>query len=345
VVKKILAKLVQGLDLSRSEMEGAIVEVIDGRSTAAQTGGLLTALAAKGESVEELVATVHVLRERCLRVSYPGSLIDTCGTGGDGLGTFNVSTACAFVAAAAGAKVAKHGNRAASGKVGAADVLEALGVRLEVSPQTAVRCLDRCGFAFLFAPAYHPALRRLGPLRRELGFRTLLNLTGPMCNPAGVTRQVVGLFAPQWLVPVAETLRVLGSERVMVVHGADGSDELTPTAASSVVELRDGELSNYQVEPEDFGITRCRIEDLAGGDAAENARLLREVLGGAEGPRSDAVALNAGAALYVADLAPSLGAGIDKARDVLAAGLALGLLEVYARESHAAAAQEDGAPA
>lgn len=318
-------------------MEAAIAGVIDGEATAAQTGAFLAALAAKGETVEELVATVGVLRARCVRVSYPATLIDTCGTGGDGLATFNVSTAAAFVAAAAGAKVAKHGNRAASGKVGAADVLEALGVQLELSPQAAVRCLDRCGFAFLFAPSYHPALRGVGPLRRELGFRTLFNLTGPLCNPAGVTRQVVGLFSRQWLAPVAEVLRMLGSEHVMVVHGGDGSDELTPVAESTVVELRDGELLHYEIEPEDFGMTRCKIEDLGGGDAAENARLLREVLGGAEGPRADAVALNAGAAIYVADLAPSLGAGVDKARDVLGAGLALGLLEVYVRESHAGA--------
>ncbi len=323
-------------------MEAAITRVINGQATAAQTGAFLAALAAKGETVEELIATVHVLRERCLRVSYPGPLIDTCGTGGDGLGTFNVSTAAGFVAAAAGAKVAKHGNRAASGKVGAADVLEALGVNLDLSAHGAVHCLDRCGFAFLFAPTYHPALRQVGPLRRELGFRTLLNLTGPLCNPAGVTRQVVGLFARRWLVPVAEALRVLGSERVMVVHGADGSDEITPAAATSVVELRDGELLQYDVEPEDFGIARCKTQDLGGGDALENARYLREVLGGVEGPRSDAVALNAGAAIYVAGLAPSLGAGVDKARDVLGARLALGLLEVYIRESHAAAVDRAG---
>jgi len=335
-VKEVLAKLVQGTDLSGFEMEFAIGCVVDGVATPAQTGAFLAALAAKGETVEELVATVHALRERCLKVRYRGTVVDTCGTGGDGLGMFNVSTAAAFVAAAAGAKVAKHGNRAASGKVGAADVLEALGAPIELTPQAVALCLDRCGFAFLFAPAYHPALRQVGALRRELGFRTLFNLTGPLCNPAGATRQVIGLFARRWLRPIAEVLRVLGSERVMVVHGGDGSDELTPVAETSVVELRDGALSEYQVMPEDFGMTRCRIEDLAGGDAQENAKLLREVLGGAEGPRSDAVALNAGAAIYVAGLAPTLAGGIDKARDVLGAGLAQGLLDIYLHESRAA---------
>ena len=335
-MKEVLAKLVQGTDLSGFEMEFAIGCVVDGVATPAQTGAFLAALAAKGETVEELVATVHALRERCLKVRYRGTVVDTCGTGGDGLGMFNVSTAAAFVAAAAGAKVAKHGNRAASGKVGAADVLEALGAPIELTPQAVALCLDRCGFAFLFAPAYHPALRQVGALRRELGFRTLFNLTGPLCNPAGATRQVIGLFARRWLRPIAEVLRVLGSERVMVVHGGDGSDELTPVAETSVVELRDGALSEYQVMPEDFGMTRCRIEDLAGGDAQENAKLLREVLGGAEGPRSDAVALNAGAAIYVAGLAPTLAGGIDKARDVLGAGLAQGLLDIYLHESRAA---------
>lgn len=344
-MKEVLAKLVQGTDLSGFEMEAAIARVVDGQATPAQTGAFLAALAVKGETVEELVATVHALRERCVRVRYPSAVIDTCGTGGDGLGTFNVSTAAAFVAAAAGAKVAKHGNRAASGNVGAADVLEAAGAVLELPPQAAVRCLDACGFAFLFAPFYHPAMRQVAGPRRELGFRTLFNLTGPLCNPAGATRQVVGLFASRWLTPVAEVLRVLGSEHVLVVHGADGSDEITPAAETAVVELRDGELREYRVAPEDFGMTRCNVSDLGGGDARENARLLREVLGGAEGPRSDAVALNAGAAIYVAGLAPTLQAGVDEARDVLAAGLGLGLLEVYVRESRAATASAPEVPA
>lgn len=343
-MKDVLAKLVEGRDLSRSEMAGAVSLLIDGPCTPAQAGAFLTALRTKGETVEELVATVHVLRERCRRVTYPGVLVDTCGTGGDGLGTFNVSTGAGFVAAAAGVKVAKHGNRAASGKVGAADVLEALGARLDLSPADAARCLELCGFVFLYAPTYHPALANVAGLRRELGFRTLLNLTGPLCNPASATHQVVGLFASAWQEPVAEALRLLGCERALVVHGGDGSDEITPAAPTSVVELRDGEVTAYEIVPEQFGMTRCNVADLAGGDVARNAALLREVLGGADGPRSDAVALNGGAAIYVAGLAPSLAAGIERARDVLAGRLALGLLDTYVAESRASAGETERSP-
>lgn len=336
-MKATLARLVEGRDLASVEMEAAVGDIMDGRATASQVGAFLAALRAKGETVEELVATVRALRERATPLAVTASVIDTCGTGGDGLGTFNVSTGAAFVAAAAGAKVAKHGNRAASGKVGAADVLEALGAEIELGPDAAQRCLEATGIAFLFAPLYHPAVRHVAPVRRELGFRTLFNLTGPLCNPAGARRQVIGLFSPDWLMPVAEALRHLGSEHVLVVHGGDGSDEISPAASTSVVELRGEEIRSFEIAPEDFAIARCRPGDLAGGDAAENAKLLREVLGGKRGPKADAVALNAGAAIHVAGLAATLAGGVARAREILVAGSALGVLDAFVKESRTTA--------
>jgi anthranilate phosphoribosyltransferase len=336
-VKPALASLVEGRDLSDAEMSAAMAVLMDGEATPAQAGAFLAGLRAKGETPVEIAAAVRVLRDRAVRLPVTGDVIDTCGTGGDGLGTFNVSTAAAFVAAAAGARVAKHGNRAASGKVGAADVLEALGACIELSPEAAAHCLDACGLTFVFAPLYHPAVRHVAAVRRELGFRTLFNLTGPMCNPAGAKRQVIGLFAGELLQTVAETLRTLGSEHVLVVHGADGSDEITPASTTTVVELKAGDIRTYEIAPEDFGVARCDTDDLAGGDAAENARLLREVLSGAPGPSSDAAVLNAGAAIYVAGLAPTLAAGIDRAKQTLRSGTPLRVLERFVAESQAAA--------
>lgn len=336
-MKTALARLVSGADLSDVEMAAAMSTIMDGEATPGQIAAFLTALRIKGETVEELVAAVRVLRERAVDIRIALPVIDTCGTGGDGLGTFNVSTAAAFVAAAAGARVAKHGNRAASGRVGAADVLEAAGAAVELAPEAASRCLERCGITFLFAPAYHPAVRHVAVVRRELGFRTLFNLTGPLCNPAGARRQVIGLFSREWLVPVAETLRRLGSEHVLVVHGGDGSDEITPAAQTSVVELRGEEIHEYEIAPEDFAIARCRTADLAGGDANENARLLREVLGGTAGARADATALNAGAAIYVAGLAASLAGGVARAREILRSGDALRVLDAFVAETRAPA--------
>lgn len=332
-MKSALARLVAGGDLADAEMSSAMATIMDGQATPAQVASFLTALRAKGETVEELVAAVRVLRERAVELRTPFDVVDTCGTGGDGLGTFNVSTAAAFVAAAAGAKVAKHGNRAASGNVGAADVLEALGADLELGPAAAARCLERCGIAFLFAPLYHPAVRHVAPVRRELGFRTLFNLTGPLCNPAGARRQVIGLYSADWLEPVAETLRRLGSEHVLVVHGEDGADEITPCGVTQVVELRRGEIRRFEVSPEDFALGRSALADLEGGDAATNAALLRGVLGGEPGARHAAVALNAGAAIHVAGIAASLAGGVARAREILRAGEALPLLHAFVAET------------
>ena len=332
-MKGELAALVARRNLRAAEMTSAMSLIMDGEATPAQIGSFLTALRSKGETVEELVAAVQVLRERAVALPTTEAVIDTCGIGGDGLGMFNVSTGAAFVAAAAGAKVAKHGNRAASGKVGAADVLEAAGAIVELGPEQAKRCLDRCGITFLFAPTYHPAVRHVAAVRRELGFRTLFNLTGPLSNPAGAKRQVIGLFSREWLVTVAEVLRRLGSVHVLVVHGGDGSDEITPADETSIVELTGGEIRSYQVTPEDFAIARCSPADLAGGDADDNARLLRDVLGGEKGPRSDATALNAGAAILVAGISKSLAGGVARAREVLASGDALKVLDAFVAET------------
>jgi anthranilate phosphoribosyltransferase len=341
-MKEALARLVEGCDLTESEMTDAMRLIVEGHATPAQIGSFLTGLRAKGETVDELVAAGRVLREKAVPVVTSFSVIDTCGTGGDGLGTLNVSTAASFVAAAAGAKVAKHGNRAASGKVGTADVLEALGATIELGADAAARCLERCGMTFLFAPAYHPAVRHVAAARKEIGFRTFFNLTGPLCNPAGARRQVLGLFAREWVAPVADCLRRLGSEHVLVVHGADGSDEISAACETYVVELANGELTSYEIEPEQFGLKRCAVDELKGGDAATNAARLRDVLGGARDAFADATALNAGAAIYVAGIAGSIAGGVARARELLRGGDALRVLEAFVAETRRAAQTEHG---
>lgn len=328
-MKAGLRSLVEGRDLPSAEMESIIGTIVDGGATDAQIGAFLAALAAKGESVDEIVATATVMRSRALRVRVEGSLVDLCGTGGDGLGTFNVSTAASFVAAAAGARIAKHGNRAASGNVGAADVLEALGAKLELSPELAAEAVRRLGFVFLFAPAFHPAMRNVAKPRREIGIRTVFNLTGPLCNPAGARRQVLGVFAPRWLAPMANALVRLGCEHALVVHGGDGSDEITPTAPTRAIEVRDGSTRAFDIDPSELGIAASSVRDLAGGSASDNAARLRAVLGGERGPCADATALNAGAALYVAGIRESFSDGVATAQAVLAGRKALSLLESY----------------
>jgi len=329
-VKDALRALIEGRDLDAAAMEAAIGTMMDGGATPAQIGAFLAGLAAKGETVDELVAAVRAMRARGVRVRAPGPLVDLCGTGGDGLGTFNVSTAASFVAAAAGARVAKHGNRAASGSVGAADVVEALGVRLDLSAEKAAEAIRRFGIAFLFAPLFHPAVRHVAGPRRELGFRTVFNLTGPLCNPAGATRQLLGVFSARWLEPVARAAKELGSDHVLVVHGCDGSDEITPTGPTRAVELKDGRLRTFDIDPSDLGVPACGTGDLAGGSLAHNAAIVRSVLDGAKGPCADATALNAGAALYVAGVATDLADGVARARVVLDTGKAHELLDAYA---------------
>lgn len=306
----MLARLADGLCLSEAEAEQAFALIMDGSATPAQIAALLTAMRVRGETPAELAGAVRAARARMRRVAAPAGAIDVCGTGGDGLGTLNVSTAVAIVVAGCGVAVAKHGNRALSSRAGGADVLAALGA--SIPPAHADACLARFGLTFLFAPDYHPALRHAAAARAELGFRTLMNLVGPAANPAGVTRQLVGVFAPRWLVPMAETLGALGAAHVWVVHG-QGLDELTLAGETQVAEWRGGALRCFTVSPEEAGLPRAPVSAIQGGGAAENARRLTALLDGVRDAYRDTVLLNAAAALVVAGAVASLREGADAA--------------------------------
>ncbi|MDX6520592.1 MAG: anthranilate phosphoribosyltransferase [Gaiellales bacterium] len=315
--------LVDGADLSSEQAHAAMMQVMGGEATPAQIGGFLVALRMKGETVDEITGCARAMRAHAEPATPAHStLVDTAGTGGDGSHTFNISTAAALVAAAAGASVAKHGNRAVSSRCGSADVLEALGVRIDLSPADVAACIDEVGFGFLFAQAHHPAMRHAGPVRRELGVRTVFNLLGPLTNPAGARRQLVGVYDRALVEPMAQVLALLGAEHALVVHGAGGLDELTPTGENLVAELRDGEITLRTVDPRQFGAGPGTPDDLLGGDASDNAAIVRTVFDGETGPRRDAVILNAGAALYVAGVSGSLESGVRDARDAIDDGRA-----------------------
>lgn len=331
-----LGRLAEGTDLAEEEMAASVEEIMEGRATAAQIGALLFGLRVKGETVDELVGAARVMRARCVRIRPRAAVIlDTCGTGGDGLETFNISTASALVCAAAGVTVAKHGNRAMSGRVGGADVLEALGVTIDLPPERIERAIDAIGIGFLFAQTFHPAMKHAAGPRRELGVRTIFNLLGPLSNPAGATHQLVGVFADRWVEPIAAALGRLGTRRALVVHGMDGADEISLCAPTSVAELDAGRVRLYRVAPEDFGLRRCVARDLQAADAAHSARLVEAVLAGESGPHADVVALNAGAALYAAEAVDSIAAGVARARAVLAQGGATATLRALANVGRA----------
>lgn len=320
--------------LSESDAREAALALMAGDVPPAQVGGLLSALRVRGESGGEILGFARALREKA--ASFPlasDGLIDTCGTGGDSLGTFNVSTLAGIVAAAAGARVAKHGNRAVSSRCGSADLLEALGVRIEGPSTLAARCLEETGFGFLFAPHYHQTLRHLAPIRRELGFRSIFNLVGPLANPAQVRLQVVGVPAVAYLRPVAEALRSLGAEHAFVVHGEDGGDEISLTGPTSLIEVRPDGIEARTIGPQDAGLPACRPEDLAGGDAARNAEIATRIVNGERGPAHDFVVLNAAAALMVARRATSLREGAEMARDALLSLRARAVLDALRRIS------------
>jgi anthranilate phosphoribosyltransferase len=284
---------------------------------------LLVALRMKGESPAEIAGAAAAMRARVTVLEHSRrEVVDTCGTGGDGRGTFNISTAAAFVAAAGGAPVAKHGNRSVSSRSGSADVLAALGVDVEMGPEGAARALEETGIAFLFAPLFHPAMREVMAVRRELAVRTVFNVLGPLTNPAGARRQVVGVYEASLVPRIAQVLAELGSVHALVVHGSDGLDEITVTGATTVGEVRDGEVAVYRVEPEELGVGRARLEDLRGGEPADNARAMERVFAGEAGALADVTAVNAGAALYVGGLAAGLAEGTARARELLAAGAA-----------------------
>ena len=315
-------------DLSGEEMTAVMRVIMTGEATPAQIGGFLIGLRMKGETVDEITAAASVMRELATRVRASGPhLVDTCGTGGDGASTFNISTAAALTAAAAGAKVAKHGNRSVSSRSGSADVLLAAGVNLDIDPETVGRCIEEVGVGFLFAPKHHGAMKHaIGP-RREMAVRTVFNVLGPLTNPAGAPNQVLGVFAPELTATLAQVLQKLGSEHVLVVHADDGLDEISIGSATQVSELKDGEIRHYAIEPEQFGMARRDLSVLRVDGPATSLSLIREALSGEPGPARDIVALNAGAALYVAGVADTLRAGVERASEVLADGGGLRKLE------------------
>lgn len=324
-IREALAKLVERQDLTQQEMVDVMTQVMTGEASPAQIGGLLVALRMKSETIEEITGAAQVMRNLATPVSVNvENLVDTCGTGGDGANLFNVSTASAFVVAAAGGHVAKHGNRSVSSSTGSADVLEAAGVNLDVSPEVVARAIEEVGLGFMFAPAHHSAMKHaIGP-RKELGLRTVFNMLGPMTNPAGVKRQVLGVFSQALCRPMAEVLQRLGSEHVLVVHADDGLDEFSVAAASQVAELKDGQITEYRVQPQDFGFNYESLEGLSVTSAEQSLALIRAAFkGDADGEKAASIiALNAGAAIYVAGLAMSLGEGVKMAEDALASGAA-----------------------
>jgi anthranilate phosphoribosyltransferase len=323
VIQVAVARLLHGHSLSRDEARSVMGEIMAGEATPAQIAGFLVALRAKGETVDEIVGCAEVMREHVVPVRPSRrDLVDPVGTGGDGARTFNISTAAALVAAAAGAGVAKHGNRAVSSASGSADVLEALGFELEQSPERIARSIDTLGFGFMFAPNHHPAMRHAAPVRRELATRTVFNVLGPLTNPAGVRAQVVGVYTTDLVRTIAEVLLELGAERAFVVHGAHGIDELSPAGPNVVCEVAGGEVRERVVDPRELGIELCDPAALAGGDAAENAATIHAILDGATGPTRDAVLLNAAAAIAAAGHADDLADGLVLARETIESGAA-----------------------
>jgi anthranilate phosphoribosyltransferase len=331
--KPLIAKVATGAGLSANEAESAFSTILSGESTPAQTGGFLMALRVRGETVEEMTGAVLALRSRMLKVKAPDGAIDIVGTGGDNAGTWNISTLAAIITAAAGVPVAKHGNRAASSLSGAADVLTALGVQVGLPAEGVNACIAEAGLGFMFAQTHHAAMRHVAPVRVELGTRTIFNLLGPQANPASVKRQVLGVFSPVWLQPVAETLRNLGSETVWVVHGSDGLDEITTTGETQVVALENGVIRNFTIVPEDAGLTRSTPEALKGADAQTNAKAILAVLDGTRNAYRDIAILNASAGLVVGKAAGTLREAAAMATAAVDSGAARATLENLIRVS------------
>ena len=309
-LKSIIAKVATGATLSREEAASAFDRMMSGEATPSQLGGLLMALRVRGETVDEITGAVSAVRAKMLRVKAPANAVDVVGTGGDGSGSVNVSTCASFIVAGTGVPVAKHGNRALSSRSGAADVLSSLGVKIDITPEQVGRCIAEAGIGFMFAPSHHPAWKNVGPTRVELATRTIFNLLGPLANPAGVKRQMVGVFSKQWVLPLAQVLKNLGSEAVWVVHGSDGLDEITLTGPTFVAALEDGAIRSFEVSPEDVGLKRVAGEALKGGNAAANAVALQSVLDGLPSPYRDVALLNAAAALVVAGRTKDLKEGL-----------------------------------
>jgi anthranilate phosphoribosyltransferase len=325
--KSIIAKVATGATLSRQEAISAFDRMMSGEATPSQMGGLLMGLRVRGETVEEITGAVSAMRAKMLRVKAPPEAIDVVGTGGDGSGSVNVSTCASFIVAGAGVPVAKHGNRALSSRSGSADVLSSLGVKIDISPEHVGRCVAEAGIGFMFAPAHHPAMKNVGPTRVELATRTIFNLLGPLSNPAGVTRQMVGVFSKQWVQPLAQVLKNLGSESVWVVHGSDGLDEITLTGPTFVAALEKGNIRSFEVTPEQAGLKCVAGETLKGGDAQANAIALKSVLDGMPSPYRDVALFNAAAALIVAGRAKDLKEGVALGTQSIESGAAASRLK------------------
>ncbi len=325
-LKPLLAKVANGESLTRAEAREAFEVLMSGEATPSQIGGFLMALRVRGETVDEIAGAVATMRSKMLPVTAPAGAVDIVGTGGDGTGTYNISTLASLIVAGCDVPVAKHGNRALSSKSGAADALSALGVNLEIGPDRIGRCIAEAGIGFMFASMHHSAMRHVGPSRVELGTRTIFNILGPLSNPAGARRQLLGVFSPRWLMPIAEVLRDLGSERVWVVYG-DGMDEITTTGTTNVVALEAGEIRTFDLTPEDFGVRRTSLDELKGGDGHANAAALRAVLGGTKNAYRDISLCNAAAALVVAGKAADIPEGMQLATRALDSGEAAAALD------------------
>lgn len=325
--KGLIAKAATGAALSREEAARGFDTMMSGEATPSQMGGLLMALRVRGETIDEITGAVTAMRQKMLRVQAPADAIDVVGTGGDASGSFNISSCAALIVAGAGVPVAKHGNRALSSRSGAADVLAALGVNIELTPEGVSRCIKQAGIGFMFAPAHHPAMKNVGPTRVELGTRTIFNLLGPLSNPAGVKRQMVGVFSRQWIEPLAQVLKNLGSESVWVVHGSDGLDEITTAGPTHVAALENGAVRTFEITPEEMGLQRVKPEALRGGEAKENAQALADVLKGKSGAFRDVAVLNAAAALVVAARAKDLKQALALAQRSIDSGEAASRLQ------------------
>ena len=334
MIKEAIAQLVKREDLTSEVMEQVMEEIMTGEATDAQKASFLTALSMKGETIDEITSAAKVLRSHCERFLNDMDVLEIVGTGGDGSNTINISTLSSVVVSAAGIPVAKHGNRAASSKCGTADCLEALGVKIDCAPARSAQILKDINLCFLFAQKYHPAMRFVGAVRKEMGIRTLFNVLGPLANPAGATMQLFGVYSEELVEPLAHVLRNLGVKRAMVVYGRDSMDEISLSAETKVCEFKNDEFKSYVIKPEDLGLTRCNKEDLVSGTPQENAAIVNDILGGAKGPKTDVVLLNAGAAIYLASDGITLKDGIEKAREIIVSGKAKKQLKEFIEETN-----------
>ena len=334
MIKEAIHKVFKKENLTYKEAEAVMNEIMEGEASAVQMSSYLTALSMKGETVEEITASAAGMRAHCVRLLHDMDVLEIVGTGGDGANSFNISTTSSLVISAAGVPVAKHGNRAASSKCGAADVLEALGVNITIAPEKSRELLEKIGICFLFAQNYHIAMKYVAPVRKELGIRTIFNILGPLANPAGANMELMGVYDESLVEPLAHVLANLGVKRALVVYGTDGLDEISLSAPTKVCEVKDGTFTSYEITPEQFGLTRCRKEDLVGGTPAENAQITRDILAGKPGPKRDAVLMNAGAALYMAGKTDSIQAGIDLVKEIIDSGKAAAQLEKFVELSN-----------